>query len=67
MLLAGYEFYFFPGQCGDVNTPYEKFCIYCAVGYFCYDFICMAWYGLLDAAMILHHSITIIGMSIALV
>lgn len=26
----------------------------------------MAWYGLLDAAMIMHHGITIIGMSIAL-
>ena len=67
MVFAGYQFYFFPGQCGDSNTSYERALLVTSIGYFIYDFLCMAWYGLLDATMILHHTVTAVGMSSALV
>lgn len=40
--------------------------IYIAVGYFLYDFTAMAYYGLLDATMTIHHWICIVGMSLPL-
>jgi len=67
MLAAGYQFYFFPGQCGDTNSQYEKNLLYCSIGYFTYDFIIMAYYGLLDRAMVLHHTVTASGMSVVLI
>jgi len=62
MLLSAKEFYFTPGSCGDLNTPYEKFCLYILCGYFSYDFIAMAYYKLLDTTMTIHHSICILGI-----
>lgn len=50
-----------------MNTQFQKNLIYVAVGYFMYDFICMAAYGLLDWAMTLHHFFTSVGMTLALV
>jgi len=67
MVFAGYQFYFAPGQCGDANTQYEKNLLCLSVGYFVYDFILMAYHGLLDMTMILHHTITATGMSLALI
>jgi len=66
LFLSGYEFYFSPGECGSKNTNYEKTLIYIAVGYFLYDFTAMAYYGLLDSTMTIHHWICIIGMSLPL-
>lgn len=66
-MFGAYEFYFNPGQCGDINSNYENNLIYVAVGYFMYDFCCMAYYGLLDWAMFFHHILTAVGMSCALV
>jgi hypothetical protein len=65
ILLFGsvYTYYFMPGSCGDKNTQYDKNMIYCAVGYFLYDFFAMAYYGLLDRTMTIHHWICIFGMS----
>lgn len=40
--------------------------IYIAVGYFLYDFAAMAYYGLLDKTMTIHHWICIVGMSLPL-
>ena len=65
--LAAYEYYFKPGSCGDATTPYERYCIYFAVGYFLYDFFCMAYYNLLDWTMTIHHWICIIGMTSTIV
>ena len=62
MLLSAREFYFTPGSCGDANTPFEKLTLYILCGYFTYDFLAMAYYGLLDMAMTIHHSICIFGI-----
>ena len=40
--------------------------IYTAVGYFLYDMTALMYYGLVDATMVIHHSICIIGMSLPL-
>jgi len=64
-LLSGNLYYRFPGGCGDPNRAYETHLIYFAVGYFLYDFWAMAYYGLIDMAMTIHHWSCIIGMSLA--
>ena len=67
IVFSSYEFYFAPGSCGDQNTLFEKRLLYTAVGYFLYDFLAMAYYGLLDMTMSIHHWVCIIGMSLPLV
>ena len=66
VFFAGYEFYFKPGSCGDDNTSFEQRLMTISVGYFIYDFLCMAYYGLLDMTMIIHHLICIVGMSMSI-
>lgn len=34
------------------------------LGYFTYDFLCMAWFGLLERDMIIHHFLSITGMTV---
>lgn len=63
LIFSSYTYYRMPGSCGDANTQYDKNLIYCAVGYFFYDFFAMAYYGLLDRTMTIHHWVCIIGMS----
>jgi hypothetical protein len=66
LIVSGHQFYFAPGSCGDSNTPTQKMLIYTAVGYFMYDMTALFYYGLVDATMVIHHSICIIGMSLPL-
>ena len=54
-------------ECGNPNTLTMKFQIACSCGYFLYDFVAMAYFGLLDAGMIIHHSIGVIGFYVALI
>ena len=63
---SAYHFYNLHASCGDQNTDFEKMVLYIAVGYFQYDFWAMAYYGLLDSTMVIHHSICILGMSVPL-
>lgn len=66
IIFSCYEFYFTPGSCGDKNTLYETRLLYTAIGYFLYDFLAMAYYGLLDMTMTFHHWVCIIGMVLPL-
>lgn len=45
---------------------YEKRLIYTSVGYFFYDFLALYHYNLVDKAMVIHHSICIVGMTLPL-
>ena len=54
------------GQCGDPNTDNEKRLIYITVGYFIYDYLALLFYGLVDSAMVIHHSFCIFGMTLPL-
>jgi len=43
--------------CGSPNHPIETFLLTVSFGYFLYDFLAMAYYGLLDSSMTIHHFI----------
>lgn len=66
LFLAGYHTYFLHSECGQKNTDLEKLIVMNSAGYFFYDFVAMAYYGLLDKGMFIHHNICIIGMLLAL-
>ncbi len=67
LVLSGYHTYFLHNECGQANTSLEKLIVMNSAGYFLYDFIAMAYFGLLDAGMFIHHSICVIGMCLALI
>ena len=46
--MSTYKYYFVPINCGEKNSHFDNVLIYCAIGYFTYDFMAMAFYGLLD-------------------
>ena len=64
IVFAGYYTLASPLVCGDANTLFEKRLSYFSVGYFCYDLISMGYYGLVDKAMLIHHTVSIWGMSL---
>ena len=64
LYLSGYEFFFLPASCGDANTFYESYVMLISTAYFTYDFLAMAYYGLLDWSMTLHHFVVILGMGL---
>jgi hypothetical protein len=66
LFISGYHFFNFPTVCGNYNTNFEVNLIIMSVGYFTYDFLAMAYEGLLDLAMTLHHSVCIIGFALTL-
>lgn len=63
MLLAGYNTYFVHSQCGEHNTSFEETLMGISNGYFLYDLIAMAYLGICDRSMFIHHLICIIGLS----
>ena len=66
MLFGAYHWLFLRTECGEVNTPFQRFGMAFSVSYFIYDFFCMMLEGILDNAMIIHHPLSIIGLSIPL-
>ena len=59
LLLADYG-------CGSLTTQQEYTILVISSGYFSYDFLAMAWFGLLDLDMTIHHLLCIAGMSYTL-
>ena len=66
MFLAGYNTYFVHSQCGEVNTRFEQILLNVSNGYFTYDLLVMAYFGILDKSMLIHHTICIIGLNFGL-
>jgi len=62
LLLTGYQIIFVPSACGDSNTNTEHFILCMTGGYFTYDFLSMAYFGLLDFDMCFHHLMCIFGI-----
>ncbi|CAE7456535.1 tlcd5 [Symbiodinium microadriaticum] len=60
--LSGYEYFFLSASCSDANTFYESHLLLISTAYFTYDFLAMAYYGLLDWSMTLHHCVVVLGM-----
>ena len=64
LFLSGYNTYFVHSQCGELNTYFENQILIFSSAYFLYDLLAMAYLGLLDSAMFIHHNICIWGMVI---
>ncbi len=58
---SGYNTYFAKSSCGEYNTNFETNLIQFSNGYFLYDLIAMAYLGLLDTSMFIHHLICLGG------
>jgi hypothetical protein len=61
LILSGYHFASYGAHCSLPNVDYENQVFLMSAGYFTYDFLAMAYYGLLDAPMTLHHVVVVIG------
>ena len=66
MFFGAYHWLFLRTECGELNSSFERFGMSFSVSYFIYDFFCMMAEGLLDNAMLIHHPLSIIGLSIPL-
>jgi hypothetical protein len=53
-------------HCGSKIIPYEYGIIVMSSGYFIYDFLSMAWFGLLDVDMTFHHFVSVGGLTLTL-
>lgn len=62
MVLAGYNTYFVHSQCGEPNSNFENFLMNFSLGYFAYDLAAMAYLGILDKSMFIHHNICITAL-----
>jgi len=60
LISAGYHMYFLHSDCGACNTSLERNIIYTSCGYFLYDFVAMAYYGLLDKGIFIHHILCVL-------
>ena len=49
-------------SCGSANNNYDYSILVMSCGYFSYDFLSMAWFGILDLDMTIHHLLCISGM-----
>jgi len=69
---CGYEFFKFVSRyefdtgCGEENNELQKFILCASISYFIYDFLAMAYYGLLDWAMSIHHFVSVLGQILTL-
>jgi len=66
LIFSGYHMYFLHSECGADNTKLERNIIVVSLGYFLYDFCAMAYFGLLDVAMIIHHGVCMLGYTVVL-
>lgn len=67
VILCAYQTLSSPVRCGDPTTPYEHFVLTLTTGYFIFDTLAMAWFGLLDREMFVHHSACILNAVVNLV
>jgi len=62
MFLATHYLLTVENSCGSSINNYEYSILVMSCGYFSYDFLSMAWFGLLDFDMTLHHLLCFTGM-----
>ena len=67
LILSAYQTLFIFSECGDPTTPYEHFVLTLSSGFFIFDTLAMAWYGLLDREMLVHHAVCVFNLSTNLI
>jgi hypothetical protein len=63
LLLSTYNTLFVHSGCGEGNTRLEVLIMNFSNGYFAYDFVAMAYLGILDKSMFIHHLICMGGLT----
>jgi len=66
IFLGGYQTYFINESCGNPNSSFESFVVSQSAGYFLYDLVAMAYFGLLDRGMLIHHMMCFWGYGMTL-
>ena len=66
LLICGYHILFTFTECGEQTVPAEYLVLVISGGYFTYDLLAMAWLGLLDIDMTIHHLLCAVGILISL-
>ena len=66
LLLSTYNTLFVHSGCGEGNTRLEVLIMNFSNGYFAYDFVAMAYLGILDKSMFIHHLICMGGLTAGL-
>jgi hypothetical protein len=66
LLLSGYHCVLIRTTCGELNSVYQRNVMIFSVSYFAYDLIAMAFEGILDVAMFIHHPLCIFGFTLPL-
>lgn len=61
LILSGYHFMSYGAHCSLPNIDFEVNLFLMSSGYFIYDFLAMAYYGLLDIPMTIHHGVVVLG------
>jgi TLC domain len=67
LFLSAYNTFFVHSGCGERNTNLEYFLMQFSNGYFMYDLLAMAYLGILDKSMLIHHNICISGLTAGLI
>jgi hypothetical protein len=65
LILASYQMLTVEPNYGGKNTTLQNATMIMCLAYFTYDFFAMAYYGLLDQAITLHHGVVIFGMGLS--
>ncbi len=60
--LSAYQVLVVPNSCGEGTTRFEYLVLANSAGYFLYDALSMAWFGLLDLDMTIHHALCVAGI-----
>lgn len=61
LTLTGIMLYIERREYGSPNTDFQELIMLVSGGYFFYDMIACSYYGITDAGLIIHHSMTILG------
>ncbi len=65
-IVSSYHCSFLKTECGALNLPYQRNALIFSISYFLWDTFAMYFEGLLDNAMIIHHSLCILGLTMPL-
>ena len=67
LCLSAYHTLFNFTECGDPTSPFEHFVLTYSTGFFIFDTLAMAYYGLLDREMFVHHLVCAANLSTNLI
>ena len=63
IILTAYNTFFKAAACGDSNTHFEDLLLVFSLSYFWYDMLSMAYLGIMDRNMFMHHVFSISGIT----